>query len=100
MPLFTYQVIHDDGTEGETFEVFQRSDEPPLTRHPETGERVVRIYRPAHIAGWANERMAKQMLSDKNLAEKGFTKYVRTGKGCYERTAGAEGPPVINLGGS
>ncbi len=100
MPLYTYQVIHKDGSEGEIFEVFQKASDPPLTHHPETGEKVIRIYKPANIAGWANDRMAKQMLSDKNLAEKGFTKYVRQGRGYYERTAGNEGPPTINVNGS
>ena len=28
------------------------------------------------------------MTSDKNLAAKGFTKYVKTGDGTYEKTAG------------
>ncbi|HOK10016.1 MAG TPA: zinc ribbon domain-containing protein [Candidatus Hydrogenedens sp.] len=99
MPLYTYQVIHEDGSEGEIIEVFQKAGEPPLQFHPQTGEKVIRIFKPAHIAGWANERMAKQMLSDKNLAEKGFTKYVRSGKGYYEKTTGKEGPPTINVNG-
>lgn len=97
MPLYTYQVIHEDGTEGEIIEVFQKADDPPLQFHPKTGEKVVRVFKPVHIAGWGNERVAKQILSDKNLAEKGFTKYVRSGKGYYERTTGTGGPPTINV---
>ncbi len=33
-------------------------------------------------------------MSDKNLASKGFTKYVKTGNGTYEKTAGA-GPKTL-----
>jgi hypothetical protein len=33
-------------------------------------------------------------LSNKNLAEKGFTKYVKAGDGHYEKKAG-KGPDVI-----
>ena len=33
-------------------------------------------------------------LSDKNLASKGFTKYVKTDKGTYEKTAG-DGPKKL-----
>ena len=35
--------------------------------------------------------------SDKNLAAKGFTKYVKTGNGSYEKTAGS-GPKKLNRG--
>ena len=97
MAIYTYQVIHDDGTEGEVFEVMRGMNEAPLTHHPETGERVVRVFTAPHTAGWANERMTKQMLGDKNLEQKGFTKYVRSGKGHYERHAGKEGPSSLSV---
>jgi hypothetical protein len=35
------------------------------------------------------------MLSDRNLADKGFTKYVKTDPGRYEKTAG-NGPSEIS----
>lgn len=94
MPRYTYQVIHDDGTEGEIFEVVHRMSDPPLTEHPDTGEKVVRIFAPPHIAGWANERVQRQATSDKNLERLGFTKYVRSGKGQFERRTG-QGPEHI-----
>lgn len=97
MPVYTYQIIHDDGTEGETFDQVQSMSDPPLTEHPETGEKVVRVFQAPHIAGWGNERKAKEMTSDKNLDRLGFTKYVRNGKGHYERTAGKEGPKNISV---
>lgn len=96
MPIYTYQVIHEDGSEGETFDVVRSMSEPPLERHPETGERVQRVYQPVHIAGTGHERQVKQMTSDKNLEKTGFTKYVRNGKGHYERHAGSAGPETIH----
>jgi hypothetical protein len=38
---------------------------------------------------------AASNLSDKNLNEKGFTKYVKAGDGYYEKRAG-KGPDVIS----
>lgn len=91
MPVYTYQIVHDDGTEGDVFEHVHAMSDPPLEEHPETGERVVRIFNAPHIAGWGNERMHKQQTSDKNVERLGFTKYVRNGKGHYEKRAG-KGP--------
>ena len=95
MPTYTYQIIHDDGTEGEIFELVHRMSDPPVQVHPETGEKVVRVFQAPHLAGWANERMGKQLTSEKNLDRLGFTKYVRTGKGQYEKRTG-KGPENIS----
>ncbi len=91
MPIYTYQIIHEDGSEGETFEYRHAMADPPLSTHPETGEKVARVYSAPHIAGWSNERQHKQATSDKNLDRLGFTKYVRNGKGHYEKRTG-KGP--------
>lgn len=95
MPTYVYQVINADGSEGETFEVFQKMADPPLTRHPETGQPVRRVILAPNIAGRWSDRATKQMLSDKNLDRIGFTKYQRTGKGTYEKRAGA-GPERVD----
>ncbi len=89
MPTYAYQVIHKDGSEGEIFEYVHRMSDPPLTVHPETGEAVVRVFTAPHVAGRHNERHEKQAMSDKNLERLGFTKYVRQGKGNYEKRTGA-----------
>ncbi|MBI2422199.1 MAG: FmdB family transcriptional regulator [Candidatus Hydrogenedentes bacterium] len=96
MPVYTYQVIHDDGAEGETFEHVQGMSEAPLTEHPETGEKVVRVFQAPHVASRYNERVVKGQMDDKNLDRLGFTKYVRNGKGHYERTAGKAGPERLS----
>jgi predicted nucleic acid-binding Zn ribbon protein len=95
MPTYVYQVITDDGSEGETFEVVQRMTDQPLTNHPETGQPVKRVVQPPNIAGKWSESGTKQMLSDKNLDRIGFTKYQKTGDGTYEKRAGA-GPQSID----
>jgi predicted nucleic acid-binding Zn ribbon protein len=95
MPVYTYQIINDDGTPGESFETVHGMNDPPLTVHPETGQPVQRIYTAPHIAGWSNSRKAKELTSDSNLEKHGFTKYVRNGKGHYEKHTG-QGPDSLH----
>jgi predicted nucleic acid-binding Zn ribbon protein len=93
MPLYVYQVIAADGSEGEVFEVLQEMSEPPLTHHPETGQPVQRLlHAPSTL-----RKFGAGNLSDQRLDRLGFTKYQRSGKGTYEKTAG-QGPNVITDG--
>lgn len=96
MPIYTYQVVNDDGSEGELFEFVHGMNSPPLTVHPKTGQKVCRIFTPPHIAGWSNERQGRQLTSDANLERHGFTKYVRNGKGHYEKRTG-KGPSSLQV---
>jgi hypothetical protein len=95
MPTYVYQVITDDESEGEIFEVVQKMSDDPLTRHPETGLPVRRIPAAPTIPGNWSDHATKQKLSDKNLDRLGFTKYERAGGGNYEKKAG-QGPNVIS----
>ena len=97
MPTYVYQVIEDDGSEGETFEAFQKMSDEPLTQHPETGKPVRRVIQAPNISGQYSDAATKRMLSDKNLDRIGFTKYQKAGDGTYEKRAGT-GPPTINPG--
>jgi len=90
MPLYVYQVIEADGSEGEVFEVLQDMSEPPLTQHPGSGKPVQRLLGTPS----AMPRFAPGNLSNQKLDSLGFTRYERSGKGTYEKTAGA-GPRVI-----
>jgi hypothetical protein len=90
MPLYVYQVIEADGSEGEVFEVLQEMSEPPLTQHPENGKPVQRLLGTPS----AMRRYAPGKISDQRLERLGFTKYQRSGKGTYEKTAGT-GPRII-----
>lgn len=96
MPVYTYQVMNEDGTEGDTFEIVHGMNDPPLTVHPKTGEPVRRVFAAPHIAGWSHARQAKELTSDSNLEKHGFTKYVRSGKGNYEKRTG-KGPASIQV---
>lgn len=95
MPTYVYQIINDDGTDGETFEVVQKMTDEPLTRHPETGKPVRRVITAPIIPGNWSDHASKQKLSDKNLDRLGFTKYQRAGDGKFEKKAG-RGPDVIS----
>jgi predicted nucleic acid-binding Zn ribbon protein len=95
VPIYVYQVIHTDGRPGARFEVRQGIQDPPLTHHPQTGEPVRRVIQPPNIAGKWSESSMKAAISDKNLAEKGFTKYVNTGDGHFEKAAGS-GPDNVH----
>ena len=94
MPLYIYEVVLSDGTGGEQFEVLQTMAEAALTAHPETGEPVRRVFGTPNAPRAWTDSQGKAKVSDKNLASKGFTKYVKTGDGTYEKTAGS-GPNQI-----
>ena len=89
MPTYVYEVINEDGSGGERFEVFQKMSDAALTAHPQTGKPVRRVFQPpaVHTSGSA--------LSNSNLERLGFTKYERAGDGHFEKKAG-QGPNVIS----
>lgn len=95
MPMFMYEVLR--GTEPyERFEVEQAFDAPPLTKHPITQDPVRKIISAASISLKHSDQNEKSVLSDRNLSRHGFSKYERAASdGTYHRTAGKEGPPVI-----
>jgi len=99
MPVYVYEVVLPDGSGGESFEVLQSMSEDALTVHPQTGQPVRRLITAPNVQGkWSDSGMGKN-LSDKNLAAKGFTKYVKTGDGRYEKTVGS-GPDRISADGA
>ena len=95
MPTYVYQVINDDGSDGEIFEVVQKMTEPALTKHPETGKPVRRVIVAPNIGGAWSDAATKSKLSDKNLDRLGFTKDQRAGDGKFEKRAGS-GPDMIS----
>lgn len=95
MPTYVYQVIREDGEPGDVFEVVQGIREPALTEHPETGDPVERVIQPVFVGGiWTESSMQRRVKDDKKLDKLGFTKYVKSGDGVYEKRAG-KGPDVI-----
>ncbi|MFG0252819.1 MAG: FmdB family transcriptional regulator [Phycisphaerales bacterium JB038] len=95
MPVYVYQVIKEDGSEGEVFELFQEMSEEALTKHPETGEPVKRLITAPNLPSKYTDAATKSSLSNKNLDRLGFTKYEKAGDGKYEKKAG-KGPNVIS----
>ena len=95
MPTYVYEVIEENGTAGERFEVDQPMSADPLTTHPMNGKPVRRVITGFRIAGKWSDIGTQDKLSDKNLDRIGFTKYVRSGDGYYEKTAG-KGPNMIS----
>ena len=95
MPTYVYEVVNDDGTTGERFEVVQRMTGDPLTEHPETGEAVQRVFVPFHVAGkHAPMKTDRNLADNKKLERLGFTKYEKAGDGKYEKVLG-KGPKSI-----
>ena len=97
MPIYVYEVVLPDESGGEQFEVIQPMSAATLTVHPETGEPVRRVFSAPNAPRAWTDSQGKAAVSDKNLASKGFTKYVKTGNGTYEKTAGA-GPKKLKRG--
>lgn len=96
MPIYVYEVITSDNSDGETFEIFQSMADAPLTKHPETGVPIRRVFQAPAVGGkWSDAAMGKSVADDKKLDKLGFTKYVKAGDGFYEKRAG-KGPDVIS----
>ncbi len=96
MPLYVYEEILEDGSGGEQFELMQSFSEDALTVHPTTGKPVRRVLQAPAIGGrWSESSMHRSVADDKKLDKLGFTKYVKSGDGTYEKRAG-KGPDVIS----
>ena len=95
MPTYVYEVIEKNGEPGERFEIVQAMADEPLTKHPETGQPVRRVFLPPAIAGKYSPMKTDAALKDDNKLERmGFTKYVKAGDGKYEKVVG-KGPDTI-----
>ena len=91
MPIYVYEVVKEDGSPGQMFEVEQSMKDPVLEIHPQTGEPVRRVYQPPNLATRYTPGSTKSKLETKNVEKAGFTKYERdklTGK--YHKTAGQD----------
>ena len=98
MPLYLYETV--GGGPATRFLVQQAMADPPLAVHPDSGAAVFRVLCPPAIgARSAQGRADRTLQSDSKLEGLGFTKYVKSGDGTYEKTAGT-GPRVIDRGGS
>ena len=95
MPTYIYEVLDDGHPTGERFEVVQPMSEAPLEIHPEHGKPVRRVMLPPNIGGrFSDGAMKRSMANDGKLDKLGFTKYVKSGDGTYEKAFGS-GPKNI-----
>jgi predicted nucleic acid-binding Zn ribbon protein len=94
MPLYEYVILNEDGTVGETFEVLQRISDPPLKKHPQTGQKVSRIMSAPSVKKAYSGGPIRGDTSNKNLERLGFTKYQKSKTGTYEKILGS-GPDLI-----
>ena len=96
MPTYIYETT-DPSKPKRRFELHQSMKDDPLRVDPKTGEPVRRVFSEPNAPRAWTDSQGKAAVSDKNLASKGFTKYVKTGNGTYEKTAGA-GPKKLKRG--
>ena len=86
MPTYEYQAVDSKRACQHCrarFEVRQSMDDPPLKKCPQCGGAVERVVSLCSVSRSPSE---KSMLSDKNLKEKGFSKFVKEGEGRYRKT--------------
>ena len=96
MPTYQYEAVLPDGEGGEQFEIFQKMADAPLTSHPETGQPIRRVYTAPAVGGkWSEESMGKAAHDDRKLERLGFTKYVKSDDGKYEKVVG-KGPDLLD----
>jgi predicted nucleic acid-binding Zn ribbon protein len=96
VPIYVYETVPGEGKEPNQFEVRQRMSDPELTEHPETKEPVRRVIMAPALSLKHSPSREREVLSEQNLSRHGFSRYERTGKGTYERTAGKDGPKKLD----
>ncbi len=98
MPIYVYETVAKD-MPPERFEFFQSMSDAPLKRHPENGQPIRRVPAvPSAPSKGHAPQSTKKMLNDNNLERMGFSKYVKSDDGKYER-AGGKGPDLLDAGG-
>ncbi|OIO60429.1 MAG: hypothetical protein COZ46_07560 [Verrucomicrobia bacterium CG_4_10_14_3_um_filter_43_23] len=97
MPIYLYQIVHDDGSLGDIIEIEHHMDRGPLTKDPWTGQCIRKVYTAPNIASKHTPGKTRTLLDNKNIENAGFTKYERdklTGK--YNRIVGDSGPKTLD----
>ena len=91
MPIYQYQVINEDGSEGLVFEIEQSMTDPALIEHPISRRPVKRVYSAPNLATRYTPGSTQSKLDDKNVEKHGFTKYDRDKlTGTYHKVAGSD----------
>lgn len=99
MPIYLYQEILADGSDGKCFEVVQRMSDSPLKTHPGTGNPVRKVFAAPNLPTRYTEAATKSKLTNENVEKHGFTRYEKDKvSGKYHKTAGKDkqAPDVVN----
>jgi putative FmdB family regulatory protein len=98
MPTYVYQISPEAQAQGlgcecctNSFETFQHMTDDAHVACPECGAAIQRVIQPVFFGD--HQRMHGP--SDDAIARGGFTKYVKKGKGYYERQVGSAGPEYL-----
>ncbi|MFH1422193.1 MAG: zinc ribbon domain-containing protein [Planctomycetota bacterium] len=75
MPFYNYEHTGETCKLGKEFTIMQSINEPPLTKCPECGKEIKRLFSNIQISVKKSNRELKNL---------GFKKYVRRDKGIYE----------------
>lgn len=85
MPIRRYIVMLADGVDGQEFEVDLPADAPDFTQHPVTKEPCRRVLEAPTLTIKYGEGAMRQSVSDKRLAQVGFQKLEKDGKGGWNK---------------
>lgn len=99
MPVYAYQEILPDGSDGNTFECLQSMSDATLKVHPKTGNPVRKILNAPNVSSKYTEKSVQKKLNERNIEKHGFTRYEKdktTSR--YHKTAGKDrqAPDVID----
>lgn len=71
MPVYVYEIVKQGGRPGKRFEIMQKISDPPLERHPKTGEPVRRVLFAPYTPQFKYDRAMKQIeREDRHPARK------------------------------
>ena len=88
MPVYLYEIVNGQKP-SQKFEIQQNFSDPPLTHHPISKEPVRRVVSVCQLSLKHTDRHEQQVLSDKNIANHGFTKFEKCDdKGNFVKVAG------------
>lgn len=99
MPFYLYRLLipHTPKEECPIIELEHSWKDQP-SKDSSSGYELERIYTAPNLSKGYSEGHTKQLLSDKNISQHGFTKYVRDPiSKCYVKTTGQEGPKTFSV---
>lgn len=94
MPTYEYKHIHEfkSPCTKAVIEIFHSMNAPEMNLCPHCNQPIRK-----QVSQLNRIKSERDTLSDKNLKNKGFTKYVKAGDGKYEKVAGdSEAPSTLD----